>query len=244
MSFLTGKGSKVYVGQYDLSAYFQSADAEQNCQSQDTTTFGNNWRRVIGGLKDGSVSLSGLFDATALAIDPILHGLMGDDTGSVVTVGLGGGALGDRCRLIKAKPSSYPISDPVDGLITVSADLQPDGGVDAGDILKALAAETAATDQTGVDNGFATSNGGVLHFHCTAASGTSPTLDGTLEHSSDNSSWSAVTGGAITQATAAGSQRVEVAAGTTINRYTRWSSTTIGGTDTPTFTYAAAFARR
>ena len=129
-------------------------------------------------------------------------------------------------------------------MITANAELQPDGGVDAGDILKALAAETAATNGTGVDNGFATTNGGVLHFHCTAASGTNPTLDGTLEHSTDNISFAAVTGGSIVQATAAGSQRILVVAGTSINRYTRWASTAIGGTSTPTFTYAVAFARR
>jgi hypothetical protein len=169
---------------------------------------------------------------------------MGDDTGVVVTIGIGGGAVGDRTRMLKAKPSGYPISDPVDRLITANVDLQPDGGVDAGDILKALASEGTGASQTSVDNGFATSNGGVLHVHYTAESGTDPTLDGKLEHSSDNSSWSDVSGGAITQMAAVGSQRLEIAAGTSISRYVKWTSTAIGGSSTPTVTYAVAFARR
>lgn len=74
----------------------------------------------------------------------------------------------------------------------------------------------------------------LLMVHCTAASGTSPTLDVSLEQSADGTSWAAITGSAATQLTAAGNRTAGALA--TAN-YVRavW---TIGGTDTPTFTFS------
>jgi hypothetical protein len=74
----------------------------------------------------------------------------------------------------------------------------------------------------------------VLTVHCTAVTGT-PTLDASLEESADGSSWSAVTGSAITQLTAAGN-RVAYAAVT--KNYVRVTSTVAG--TTPSVTYRAS----
>lgn len=67
----------------------------------------------------------------------------------------------------------------------------------------------------------------------TAASGTSPTLDVVVQTSRDGSTW--YTAGAFTQATTTGTQRKTFA----LDRYVRlqW---TIGGSDTPTFTFSAS----
>lgn len=73
----------------------------------------------------------------------------------------------------------------------------------------------------------------LLTVHCTAISGTTPTLDASLEQSADGSSWSAVAASAITQLTAAGSRTV--AAAVTAN-YVRVTST-VGGTS-PSATYS------
>ncbi|MCX4752897.1 hypothetical protein [Kitasatospora purpeofusca] len=75
----------------------------------------------------------------------------------------------------------------------------------------------------------------LLGVHCTAASGTTPTLDVALEESADGASWTAVTGSAAAQLTAAGN-RVAFAAVT--KNYVRVAAT-IGGT-TPSFTFSAA----
>lgn len=74
----------------------------------------------------------------------------------------------------------------------------------------------------------------LLMVHCTAASGTTPTLDVSLEQSADGSSWSAITGSSATQLTAAGNR--VIAARATAN-YVRVVYT-IGGT-TPSFTFSA-----
>lgn len=75
----------------------------------------------------------------------------------------------------------------------------------------------------------------LMSVHCTAASGTGPTLDASLEESADGATWTAVTGSAITQLGAAGNR--VAAAGITKN-YVRVTST-VGGT-TPSFSYRVA----
>lgn len=75
----------------------------------------------------------------------------------------------------------------------------------------------------------------LLMVHCTAASGTNPTLDVSLEESADNSSWTAIANSGATQLTAAGNR---VASARVTKRYVRVAHA-IGGTDTPTFTFSA-----
>lgn len=75
----------------------------------------------------------------------------------------------------------------------------------------------------------------LLAVHCTAASGTGPTLDASLEESADGAAWTAVPGSSITQLTAAGNR---LAAATITKNYVRVTSA-VGGT-TPSFTYSAS----
>ena len=74
----------------------------------------------------------------------------------------------------------------------------------------------------------------VLAVHCTAASGTTPTLDVALEESADGASWSAITGSGITQLTAVGNR---LATALVSKNYVRVAAT-IAGT-TPSFTFGA-----
>lgn len=73
----------------------------------------------------------------------------------------------------------------------------------------------------------------LVTVHVTAASGTTPTLDVSLEESSDGANWTAVPGSAATQITAVGHR---VAAANPTKSFVRVTST-VGGT-TPSFTYS------
>lgn len=75
----------------------------------------------------------------------------------------------------------------------------------------------------------------LLAVHCTAASGTGPTLDVSLEESADGTTWTAVPGSGITQLTAAGNR---VAAAAITKNYVRVTSAVAG--TTPSFTYRVA----
>lgn len=73
-----------------------------------------------------------------------------------------------------------------------------------------------------------------------ATAGTNPTLDVVIQHSSDNSSFSAVTGGAFTQVTTTASLQTIVLNVSDLKRYVRVVGT-LGGTSTPTFPWSATF---
>lgn len=105
-----------------------------------------------------------------------------------------------------------------------------------GDVALASAARTA-TASSGPVAAAGQATVALLLVHCSAASGTTPTLDVALEQSADGSSWSAVTGGAATQLTAAGNR---IATGLITANYVR-ATATIGGT-TPSFTFSASIA--
>lgn len=96
----------------------------------------------------------------------------------------------------------------------------------------ALAARTTSSSTAGYDTGSLNGLRG-LYLNVTAATGTLPTLDVTVETSNDNSAWSVV-GTAFTQATGATTQRKSFSG---LDRYVRitW---VIGGTATPTFTFS------
>ncbi|MFD6024554.1 hypothetical protein [Streptomyces griseoluteus] len=75
----------------------------------------------------------------------------------------------------------------------------------------------------------------LLTVHCTAATGTTPTLDASLEESADGTTWTAVPGSGIAQLTGAGNR---VAYAAVSKSYVRVTSTVAG--TTPSVTYRAA----
>lgn len=93
--------------------------------------------------------------------------------------------------------------------------------------LKASAAETASTSGTGVEIDAGSLS---LLLDVTAASGTSPTLDITIEGSPDNSTW--FTLGTFTQKTAVSSERKAFPGAAFVR-----SRSVVAGT-TPSFTYS------
>lgn len=104
-------------------------------------------------------------------------------------------------------------------------------------VLRASSAATANYTTTAVDLGVGQctpANGYAVRLLCTAASGTTPTMDVVVQHSSDNSAWTALC--TFEQMTTTGEKYRRVQSP---KRYLRLS-TTIGGT-TPSFTHAVEF---
>lgn len=104
-----------------------------------------------------------------------------------------------------------------------------------GDVVLTLAATAATVDSGPIS---APADGGpiIVAAHVTAVSGTTPTLDVTLEQSANGSTgWATVAGSALTQMTAAGNR---IGFAVPSQPYVRVKAT-IGGT-TPTITGAIA----
>lgn len=233
MAFSHGKGTVVLVGASDLSCYLNNVDWSATADTHETTTFCQDAKTYIPGLKDATASLSGLFDGDQDAVDEVLAGVLGG-TAQVVTIGVEGMVAGKRCRMLKALESEYSVSSPVGDVVAVDASIQADGGILAGVSLQALTATTGTGNGTSVDHGAATSNGGVAHLHVTDFIGSGGVIK--VQHSADGNTWVDLL--TFTTINAATVERQEVSG--TVNRYlraVRSSGTFIG------ITHAVAFAR-
>lgn len=104
--------------------------------------------------------------------------------------------------------------------------------VDSRDVTLHTSAARTATGMGSLSHETAHRRTLALVLAITAATGTTPTLDVTVQTSRDGSTW--YTAGTFTQATATGTQRKTFA----LDRYVRLAWT-IGGT-TPSFTFSAS----
>lgn len=104
-----------------------------------------------------------------------------------------------------------------------------------GDTALPLAARAGGTFTSGTVAPSGAAGDVVLLVHCTAATGTTPTLDVSLEESSDGTTWTAITGSGVTQLTAAGNRIANATPSKTFVRVT----STVAGT-TPSVTFRAA----
>lgn len=113
----------------DLSTFINEASMPREIETAETTTFGASSKSYITGLTDATISVSGLFDATA---DGFLAGVVG----AASPLDFEYGPLGSTAGMIKysgtAILTSYEVSSPVGDVVTFSADLQVTGAVTRG----------------------------------------------------------------------------------------------------------------
>jgi len=235
MSFVHGKGTNVWVDAVDLSAYFNSLSFSADADTAESTTFTNDWKTHLPGAAGAAFDLEGLFDPTQTTLTGLLPA-----TANLITVGVGGGAVGDVARLASGITTALAESAPVGGLVGLSWALMTNGvpGIFGGRIHKPMATVTASANGTTVDGGAATTTGAVAQVHATAISA-GDTLDVTIEDSATGSSgWATI--GTFATLAAAGSERIVIAG--TVRRYTRavWAETNNGG---PSYTFGVALAR-
>jgi hypothetical protein len=236
MAFKHGKDTKIFVNSDNYSQYFNNADATRTSDVAESTTFGNSAKTYITGEKDGTISMSGFFDATSdVVLQPLLGGADFD-----LALGIDGLETGDSATFTKGNITNYAISSPVGDIVASSIDVQSDEGMWNGQVLNASAFTTTGAQGSVQDNGASTSNGSGAFLIVTSVSGTSPTGTVKIQHSADNSTYADLI--TFTIATTATSEVKFVDSGTTINRYIRVHNT-IGGSSTPTINAIVGFGR-
>jgi len=240
MAFIHGKNAAIIHGVHPLTAFLNDGSVSQDVETAETTVFGSSAKSYITGLRDATVSASGMFDGAALAVDVALSASLGSDSLAPVLFAQSGITAGNTAYIMLAKTTSYEVSAPVGDVVTVSYDAQADGGADDAILLTALAAVTASANGASQDNSASTANGGMAQLHVTANTMNNNTTF-KVQHSSDNTTFADLATFTTVATTVTTSERVLVATGTTVNRYLR-ASTTASGTGSITFTMA--FARR
>ena len=236
MVFRHGKDSHVCMAEFDLSPYLTDVSATVEAKTHDVTVLRSSSVARFAGLFDGSAKLAGLYDAT---IDAEIEAWVGSTAGEVFTFTVGGVTLGDPVRLGVVKNTKYLAKGPVGGMVSTTVDLEADGGIWAGVNLHPLAAETVTGTETSVDAGAGSvgvDQGGMATIHLTAVN-TLTSLDVKIQDSANDSDWADIA--TFTQLTAVGSEKVEVALGTQVDRYLRANWTLVG----TSVTFQVAFAR-
>lgn len=128
MAVIHGKTGAILINAKDCSAFTNKIEWERKADDHDTTTFGATGHTYAGGLTDGSVKLSGLYDNTTVtgpraAVEAAL--------GTVVPFkyrpeGIGTGKPESTCNVLV---TSYKESVPVDDMVTWEADCNISGTV-------------------------------------------------------------------------------------------------------------------
>jgi hypothetical protein len=246
-TFRHGKNTVVLFDKYDLSQYFNSATTSAMSEAVETTTFGSANKTYAVGMKDGTVSFEGLWSGVldTEGSDAVLHNAIASTTKKVITVASEGSAIGRRAKLINTDETSYEIKAAVADMVTISAQAQASGlqgGLDGGVILAASQVLASTATNASVDNTAGTTNGGVGHLHVTANT-RNGAITVKIQHSANNSTWADLIVFTSTTSSTTTAERVEVAAGTSVNRYVRVNVSGFAGSS-GSATITVGFARR
>tara|TARA_R100001460_G_scaffold107800_1_gene157149 strand:+ start:2989 stop:3399 length:411 start_codon:yes stop_codon:yes gene_type:complete len=134
MAFVHGKDSKFKLDNAggsltDISTYINSIDFPQTADVAETTTLGDGSKTYIVGLKDSTLSVAGLWDATADAIFGAVVGQSATLSFEYSPEGTGSGKIKYTGEAIL---TSYSKSSPVGDVVSYSADMQVSGAVTRG----------------------------------------------------------------------------------------------------------------
>lgn len=108
----------------DLSDTLTSVDFPETIDTAETTAFGATSKSFIVGLRDATISVSGLWDAT---VDGYI---IGTEPASRTWIFGPAGSTGGNVKYTgEAILTSYSVSNPVGDVVTYSLDLQVTGNV-------------------------------------------------------------------------------------------------------------------
>lgn len=128
MPFVHGKDTFISLDGVDLSTFVNTSELSKSADSHDVTTYGKNSHVYAGGLKDGTATMSGIYNNDAagprLTIDPLL--------GTVVELirqpeGAGSGKPQDTVDVLV---TSYVETNPVADMVAWSCEMQLSDDVD------------------------------------------------------------------------------------------------------------------
>ena len=247
-TFVHGKDTAVYIDEFDLSSYFTETSFSQENDTAETTAFGDTNKSYILGLRNGTLSMSGLWSADTDGSDEELQALLGNATTPVITVREGAAAIGSGAIIAQADETSYAITSPVTDVHTISAEFQctPNqvsnltfalaGGVQL--TAGASIAHGSLGNLSSVDNSASSANGGAgtLHVPTNTVNGNTTIK---IQHSANDSTWADLISFTVVGSTAKTSE-IKAVSGT-VNRYLRATASTAGSSGSITF--MVAFAR-
>jgi hypothetical protein len=227
-----------YVDGYDLTGDSNRIELMAEVDERDSTTFGSaGWRTRIGGLKNVAMSAGGYISLGDGEVDDILFD--GLATAAVISSSPTGDD-GDSAFTFKARNLAYQHTGTLGELAAWTGSA---AGRDGAGLIRGTLLHDDSTARTSTSTGTARQLGAVdaaeklyATLHVLAVSGTNPTLDVIVESDDAQGFASGTTRITFAEATAVGAQWATPVAGAIADDWHRVSYT-IGGTDTPTFSF-------
>ena len=252
-TFVHGKGVKVYLDEFEMTPYFNSADVTITNETAEVTSFADSSKAYILGLADGTLSCSGMWTADTDGSDEELNAILGSTSAANITVAEAAGTIGNRATIARCDETNYSISNPVGDVSTVTADFQGTSksgtlgtmtyGITSGFQLSAGSSidYNALGNLTGVDGGAASTAGGaaLLHVPTNSIGGGTTTIK--IQHDSSSGFGSAADLISFTAVGAGAKTSEMVVCSGTVNRYVRATATSAGSSGSITF--MVTFAR-
>lgn len=241
-TFRHGKNVNVFIDEFDFSTYFNDVSASTTVDTAESSAFGTSAKTYVVGHRDGTISLSGMFEGTAsTGTDEFFENALGNTTKALVIVAPEGHSNGTGAIMLEADNTSYEVSGAIADIVQASAEFQSTDAVEHGKILSSGSTVTATGNGTGVDNGASTANGGA-GFLSVPVNTRNGNITVKIQHSADNSTFADLVTFTVVSGTTTTSEKIEVADGTTVNRYLRVNYTVAGSTGSAT--PVVAFTRR
>lgn len=244
MPVASGHQSRASIGLLHASGYIRKWSQSSVTDMLDTTTILDVPKQFIPGQTSSQLSMDMILDVVAGTNSQFdVLKTWKAATATPVDIAPAGYATGSVVWMVNALETQVATAAAVGTTVDCSVAAITDGADDYGISIEDYTAITITGNGTARDSGIAggTANGGVAHLHVTGITNTSDTV--TIEHSVDGStSWATlVTFTAATTAAGPTSQRVVVAAGTTVRKFLRVVDTVVGAGTT---TRQVSFARR
>lgn len=122
MAFKHGKDTYVSLDGTDLSAFTNNTQYTNTADSHDTTTYGKNAHTFKGGLKNGTCTISGVYDDGMAGPRATIQPMVGTNVPFVFRPeGTGSGLPEDTVDVLV---TSYQETSPVADMVTWTAELQ------------------------------------------------------------------------------------------------------------------------
>ncbi len=236
----SARKARIWFNGYDLSNYFTTWSAPQKLETDKTGAFTDDDETHVATIGSSTLQCSGLGFWAAGSINEVLDAAFATKVDQTLTLAPFGETIGNFAYLMAPLQSDWvPADSKYDKVVKTQAQWTCDGPIDDGVVVNDLTSFTVAqsTGAASVNNGAATSNGGVFQAHATAGTFTAATLE--LQHSTNNSTFTVLATLSFTGPNQV--QRTVIAPGTTVNQYVDTLLSALTGTNV---IVPAAFARR
>lgn len=187
---MIGRSDKILVGGYNLAAKVTKVDVKANREKLNATTVASSNKVYESGFRSATAAVEGFYESNTTTLDKITDVIAAAfETGNeqVVTIGYGLYALGGDARIFDGCIGDWDLPIQASQLILTNGNFTSNNAMMRGRWLMSQLVAAGTTTGTSIDNGAATTNGGLFHAHWQNDDATGISIP--LQHSTDDSTW-------------------------------------------------------